>query len=431
MYNGLLQDGTRIHDTLGARITTLKAWIRQECLQETAKKAAQVKLCCEMQSDRVGYYANTCPKNGEKKETEVLKVAYGLGYEPLEDSDIDSDIKIYAYTNSSIYNYWAIASTHIIRKSVSHKSYLTKEAAEKALGESYKTVTTEEVQKSQQFVSLNQHLQSQTAKLNAINKMKNVLTTSERQEMRIPSVEKFQRLWDSLISYNDVHTTMMFYLKRREPEPKAVFFPQASSRDVYDYFIHGLVNSLYFHSNNPRELQEFPPKVQNTIRVYNNLFAKGREVYLKMHSSFPIFNRERKLVVPSITIAQLRVSNQDYPSKDVNMKPTTPTLDDLALSLFRVYTGSSKIGSGPGRTKKVRINYYSKNFLIYSHFQEKINEVQIKALADFEDQFKTFSGLLAPLREDLNQLLCGYLSRTPRHHCQYCDKGINIPMTEV
>nr|GEV97043.1 enzymatic polyprotein [Tanacetum cinerariifolium] len=89
------------------------------------------------------------------------------------------------------------------------------------------------------------------------------------------------------------------------------------------------------------------------------------------------------------------------------MEPTTPTLDDLVLSLFRVYTGSSKIGSGPGRTDKVRINYYSKNLLIYSHFQEKINEVQIKALADFEDRFETFSGLLAPLPEDLKQLLCG------------------------
>ncbi|GJX31678.1 hypothetical protein Tco_0241533 [Tanacetum coccineum] len=250
----------------------------------------------------------------------------------------------------------------------------------------------------------------------------------KREEMRRPSVENFQRLWDSLISYNDVHTTMMFYPKRRKTRPKVVFFPQASPKDVYEYFIHGQVDSLYFHGNNPKELHEFPPKVQNAIKVYNDLFAKGRELYLKMRSSFLIFNRERKLVVPSITIAQLGVSNQDYPSKDVNMEPTTPTLDDLALSLFRVYTRSSKIGSGPGRTKKLRINYYSKNFLIYSHFQEKINEVQIKALADFEDQFETFSGLLAPLPEDLKQLLCGYLSRTPRHHCQYCSKGINIPM---
>nr|GEY97888.1 hypothetical protein [Tanacetum cinerariifolium] len=177
-----------------------------------------------------------------------------------------------------------------------------------------------------------------------------------------------------------------------------------------------------------KRITRVSPKVQNAIKVYNDLLAKGRELYLKMHSSFLMFNRERKLVVPSVTIAQLGVSNQDYPSKDVNMEPTTPTLDDLALSIFRVFTGSSKIGSGPGpgRTDKVRINYYSKNLLIYSHFQEKINEVQI---ADFEDQFETFSGLLTPLPEDLKQLLCSYLSRTPRHHCQHCSEGITIPMT--
>ncbi|GKC39677.1 enzymatic polyprotein [Tanacetum coccineum] len=204
-----------------------------------------------------------------KKEEDIEKILQNLSHEKQ---------KWYVIFNGpfrGIYNDWAIASTHIIRKSVSHKSYLTKEAAEKALGESYKTVTTEEIHKSQQFVSLNQHLQSLTTKLNAINRMKNDPTINERQEMRRPSVENFQRLWDSLISYNDVHTTMMFYPKKRETKPKAVFFPQASSRDVYDYFIHRLVDSLYFHGNNPRELQEFPPKVQNTIKVYNDLFAKG------------------------------------------------------------------------------------------------------------------------------------------------------------
>ncbi|GKE02889.1 hypothetical protein Tco_1390872, partial [Tanacetum coccineum] len=50
------------------------------------------------------HYVTTCPKKGEKNETEVLKVAYDLEYEALEDSDIDSDIEIYAYTNSSDYS---------------------------------------------------------------------------------------------------------------------------------------------------------------------------------------------------------------------------------------------------------------------------------------------------------------------------------------
>ncbi|GJR96951.1 hypothetical protein Tco_0269125 [Tanacetum coccineum] len=114
-----------------------------------------------------------------------------------------------------IYTNREIANTHIIRQSVSYKSYLTKEAIEKALKESYKTITTEEVQKSQQFVSLNQHLQSQTEKLNAVNRMKNIPTIREKEEMRRPAVEKLQRLLDSLIYYNEVHTTMLFYPKKR------------------------------------------------------------------------------------------------------------------------------------------------------------------------------------------------------------------------
>ncbi|GJR11038.1 hypothetical protein Tco_0793690 [Tanacetum coccineum] len=135
------------------------------------------------------------------------------------------------------------------------------EAAKKALEESYKTITTEEVQKSKQFVSLNQHLQSQTTKLNAVSRMKNISTTREKQEMRRPTVEKFQRLLDSLINYNEVHTTMLFYpKKRRNIGPKAVFFPEASPKDVYDYFVHGLVDTVYINGETLEELQEFPRK---------------------------------------------------------------------------------------------------------------------------------------------------------------------------
>ena len=177
-YATILQDNTKIiEDTLGARITTVKAWVRKQCLQEIAKKEGRIELCCERQSDKIGnygcnqkpykkrkkiwkrkiynpkyknfykrnsrqnyfrnrkqhrqkykkqdnskycpskkkecrcwlcheegHYANKCPKKGEKKGTEVLKIAYNLGYEPIEDSDIDSDIEIYAYTDTSDYS---------------------------------------------------------------------------------------------------------------------------------------------------------------------------------------------------------------------------------------------------------------------------------------------------------------------------------------
>ena len=59
------------------------------------KKDCRCWLCHEE-----GHYANKCPKKGEKKETGVLKIAYSLGYEPIEDSDIE----IYAYTDTSDYS---------------------------------------------------------------------------------------------------------------------------------------------------------------------------------------------------------------------------------------------------------------------------------------------------------------------------------------
>nr|GEY55173.1 enzymatic polyprotein [Tanacetum cinerariifolium] len=191
-----------------------------------------------------------------------------------------------------IYTDWETASTRIIGKSVSHKSYLTNEAAEKALEESYKTIATEETQKSKQFVSLNQHLQSQTAKLNAFNRMKNISTTKEKEEMRRPTIENFQRLLDSLMNYNEVHATMLFYpKKKRDIRPKVVFMPEASPKDIYDYYVHGLVDTIYINGETLKELQEFSLKVQGIIKGYKEIFAKGRELFLKIRSSNPIFDK--------------------------------------------------------------------------------------------------------------------------------------------
>ncbi|GJT88077.1 hypothetical protein Tco_0116936 [Tanacetum coccineum] len=119
--------------------------------------------------------------------------------------------------------------------------------------------------------------------------------------------------------------------------------PESSPMDVYDYFFHGLIDTLYINGDNHKELQEFPSKVQGVIKGYNDLFTKRRELYLKMHSSYPISDKEQKLLVPSMIVAQLGVSNKDYPTRD-EIEHVTPTLDQLAFSLAEAFTGSSKIG---------------------------------------------------------------------------------------
>ncbi|GJU26737.1 hypothetical protein Tco_1165358 [Tanacetum coccineum] len=104
--------------------------------------------------------------------------------------------------------------------------------------------------------------------------------------MRKPTVGKFQRLLDSLINYNEVHTTMLVYLKkRRRTGPKVVFVPEASPRDVYDYFVHGLVDTLYINDDILKELQEFPLKVQSIIK----------EKLSRVHSTFHVSNLKKCL----------------------------------------------------------------------------------------------------------------------------------------
>nr|GEZ59025.1 enzymatic polyprotein [Tanacetum cinerariifolium] len=163
--------------------------------------------------------------------------------------------------------------------------------------------------------------------------MKNIPTTREREEMKRPTVKKFQRILDSLINYNEIHRNMLFYHEQKlRIRPKAIFFPEASPRDIYDYFIHGLIDTLHINDKSLKELKEFPLKVWNIIKGYKEVFARGQELFLNMHSSYLIFNKEHKLLVPSITVAQLGVSNKEYPSNDEEIEHTTPTMDDLAYS---------------------------------------------------------------------------------------------------
>ncbi|GJS06252.1 hypothetical protein Tco_0363048 [Tanacetum coccineum] len=80
-----------------------------------------------------------------------------------------------------------------------------------------------------------------------------------------------------------------------------------------------------------------------------------------MRFSYPIFDKEQKLLVPSITVAQLGVSNKDYPDKDEKIECSPPSID--------IYN-------------------------IPYHWKERIDEVQLKVLSDFEDQIELLYSLM-------------------------------------
>ncbi|XP_071728687.1 uncharacterized protein [Rutidosis leptorrhynchoides] len=295
--------------------------------------------------------------------------------------------------SKGIYNNWATAKQFIIGNRVTHKSYTTLEAAKAAFNEAYKTIATQPANETKRsgsgMISLNHYLYGQTASPNAINRMKSILSTTE---------------------YED---------KKRRTGPKAVFLPEASPLTISEYFVHGLIDTLYIDGRTLHEIKEFPQKMQDAITRYRDNFAKEREIFLRMHSSYPIFNKDQQLLIPSFTIAYLRISNGNYPTRDEALR-ITPTVDHLVTSLAGVYFGSSKIGNGKEQQENVRINYIHKNILIYSSINEKIDEQGLNLINNFEEPFEAFTGQLASLPEDMKRQLCRQISKAPRHSCEYC-----------
>ena len=43
-----------LDDTLGTRITTLRKWISEKCMEKTAKREAKINVCCDRIQNKVG-----------------------------------------------------------------------------------------------------------------------------------------------------------------------------------------------------------------------------------------------------------------------------------------------------------------------------------------------------------------------------------------
>lgn len=255
---------------------------------------------------------------------------------------------------------------------------------------------------------------SQNSKINPRDRLKNIMTTTEKENLKKPEKEKFDQYWDSTINYSELHKTMMFYPKLRKPGPKVIFLPGAKPMTLYNYFIHGLTDTIYIQDM--KEVSEFPPKAQFAIRQYYENFAKGREIFLKTYSSYAVFSPEGELLAPSICLAKIGVSNQEYPTRD-EISPMVPTIESYAGMIAGVYRSLLRL-AGNGQ---IRINYFSKTLLIYSMFTEKLDEAGIQTLLSFQQPFEQLEGLLTNLPEEIKKQVCRNVARAKNHHCKYCE----------
>ncbi|CAI9262069.1 unnamed protein product [Lactuca saligna] len=149
-----------------------------------------------------------------------------------------------------------------------------KNEAETAYNEAYKAVIKDNAERSktvlltpqkpissftpQKPVSIPRSLNQLNAKI----ALESILSTKEKEAMKKPSAKKFAELWDSLISYTEVHSLMGFYPIARCPGPKPVFLADLlDPMTLWDYFIHGFIDTIYLEDTNLHCISEFPSAV--------------------------------------------------------------------------------------------------------------------------------------------------------------------------
>lgn len=290
-----------------------------------------------------------------------------------------------------IYDEWHKCAQFINGQSnIIHKSYNTLAEAKEAL-ESSKVQRSSIRNSKIQSLNYRETLVSQPErKLPVIGKIPNaritnIATRSEKEILKQPSFEKFKECYNQLANYSEKDKIFNFYpVIRLGNVPKAVTLPGSSPLQVAQFFIHGLLDTIYL--TNFSEISELPSGINQAIKIYKNKVANDREMFAKFYSSYPIF-RNSEIIIPSFSVIQLGVSNRQYPSIDI------PKKHELSQELMDEQTGKCLAGllgitSQKNNKSTIKINYWKPpTIIIFSAHNHIIDERGLEALAAFEASF--------------------------------------------
>ncbi|MCH92005.1 hypothetical protein A2U01_0012937, partial [Trifolium medium] len=183
-----------------------------------------------------------------------------------------------------IYTKWSIAKQHVIGKNVRHKGYKTMEEAQRALYGAYKEIAiAKNIQRSSTMES---------KKKLSIDKIRQ-LEHQKSFQIAEPTYLEFSLRWKWLNNYTEVFTTECFYPINRNGCTKAVTLPGIDSTTCLSFFQNGLIHTIYLEEQAGKtfgELKFLPKELQNLAQKFNNLIAKGREIFIQIDSTYPWYD---------------------------------------------------------------------------------------------------------------------------------------------
>ncbi|KAK2393980.1 hypothetical protein QL285_055867 [Trifolium repens] len=316
-----------------------------------------------------------------------------------------------------IYRSWAIAKQHVIGKNIRHKGYKTMEEAEIALYGSYREIAT--AKNLQRSPTMESKKKLSIDKIRQLEHQKNFQITD-------PTYMEFSLRWKWLNHYNEVFTTECFYPVNKFNCTRAVLLPGIDSQICLSFFQNGLINTIYLEEQPGKvfgELKYLPKELQNLTQKFNSLFAKGKEIFLQIDSTYPWYDENTlELVTKPQYLIKIGISNKQYPTMSKESSKWHPSSYIAQIKNF--HQKVSRLFS----QNNYRIVYENSTMVVYSDSRKPAKEKDINAVKNLEarvDQLKEdYEKLPRPIREECCRIFSQYYKG---HNCKNCLEKLQLP----
>jgi hypothetical protein len=233
---------------------------------------------------------------------------------------------------------------------------------------------------------------------------------------------EFSLRWKWLNHYVEEFTIECFYPANKFSCPKTVTLPGIDSTTCLSFFQNGLIHTIYLEEQPKKtfgELKFLPRNLQNLAEKFNNLYAKGKEIFLEIDSTYPWYDENTlELVTKPIYLIKIGISNKEYPVMNKESTEWHPAMYVNQMKNFR-----RKISRLSSQTN-YRTIYEDSSMIVYSDSRKPAKEKDIKAIKELEERIDQLKDDHEKLPRVIQEECCRYfLQYYKNHNCKNCQKS--------
>nr|QCH00492.1 translation transactivator [Soybean chlorotic mottle virus] len=354
------------------------------------------------------------------QETKTWKQIFDQEHELTQEEKIDTIVgqkkKAYVIFDGpwkGIYQDWHIVKSKVNAQPYKYKGYNSLEEAKLAYKQAYAEITKANEVKIEKSMKT-------FAKNNVAEKIRG-LHKSEPKEL---TEAEFYRNWKMITEWKEESANLGFYPDCSK-QVKAVFFIGADPHLLSSFYQSGLISYIYLQEDEgqkgaiSRATSQLPKELRRTCQQYQLSFAKTREFYLAIQSSYPVFDEE-KMLVPAKHLVKLGISASSYPENKI--EKTNFNFNLFINSIDRLYNQIRQYGT---TIKGFKVLMKTQLCLAVCLIRDQAEESSKIMVMEFELDISTLTGIFSHLPKELKNATCEKMHRYKSHLCESCE--INFP----